>query len=313
MGVDELYSFLKSGTFNEIFGAEVEQSYRKYSILCHPDICTHPIAKECFQLLTQRKNRGDTPLVIFNKKYTCENTTIAGDISTVYDCGGHYVKVSSNKALNPFVNSEYETLKKFVDKSSKSFFKGCFPKIVENFTVDGLSANVFKKSKRKFYTIEQVHDIHPALEGRHVGWILNRLLEIVSYTHSLGYVHANIIPNNFLVDIENHQGLLLGWTNASKVGGKARIISKTYNKFFPSEVLDKKSVAYETDIYMIGQLGKYLNPNLPKKISSILSAMTIPNIRLRPDNTIDLLVEFKRVLEETYEKPSFVVLEMKES
>lgn len=335
MTIKELFKNLQTLSYKELFGDDEDSAlanYRKYAIICHPDTCKDELAKECFELLGQRKNEHSKPPALVSIKgksvYSFDKTNQSNsDFTTTYFNDEFAIKVSKLPKFNILLKNEAERLNDvYPDKDSH--FNFYLPKLVESFAINQvnkvqLQANVFNRNPINYYSLEQIKHRYPNLDGRNAAWILNRLFEILGYVHSKGIIHANIVPSSFLIDpiskpVKNpkptdlcHGGILINWENAAKLGETARFINKKYKTFFPVEVLNKQPLSYETDIYMLGSLAKWLCQDFPKSIERFFSAFTInKSIRYRPDNCFELYQEFRDLLVKSYGPPKFVSVDM---
>ena len=332
MNIKELFEKLQKLTYKELFGDTEESEttkYKQYAILCHPDTCNDPLAEQCFKLLQQRKNEKNKPPAIISIRgksvYTFDKTTLfEGDFTNEYITldGKLIIKISKDPKLNILLKNEADKLKEVLPEKD-SHFNYYLPKLVESFVVVqtnkiNLQANVFEAIPPTYYSLEEIKEKHPKIDVRNAAWMINRLFEIVSYSHSKGIIHANILPNSFLVDPVTkplpknlcHGGILINWENATKIGETARFINKEYADFFPVEVLNKKPVGYETDIYMIGRICQWLCQDFTAPIKRFFDSTTIQKMRYRPDDCFDLYKEFKELLFKCYGPKRFVNLDI---
>ena len=283
------------------------------------------MAEECFKLLEERKNEKNKPPALItiknkDKSYEFDKTNvIVTDISNIYNNDKLNIKISKAANLNSLLKNEVDVLKKIAGDSN---FNHYLPQLIDNFTVVlptkvNLQANIFQRLETadRYFSLEQIKEKYPNIDGRNVAWMLNRLFEVISYIHTKGIIHANITPQNFIVDIQSkppemcHGGILLNWENSAELGQNARFINKKYEDFFPVEIKNKQPISYETDIYMIGKLAKWLCQDFSQSIDRFLDSLIISRMRYRPDNCFDLYQEFKELLRKNYGKAKFVTLE----
>lgn len=160
--IEELFAALQKWTYKELFGEDDDSessAYRRYATICHPDTCDHPLAKECFQLLAQRKNNkgGESPslITITSKKQSYsfdKSVVIEGDLSNVYVGEEYLIKISRSPKVNSLLVNEKDILEKVYPKDDGgfSFFQKYLPQIHDSFDVVqtnkvNLRCNIFVK------------------------------------------------------------------------------------------------------------------------------------------------------------------------
>ena len=166
---------------------------------------------------------------------------------------------------------------------------------LEIFEIDKKPAILFEKLNG-FYSLQDViNQYKTGIDPKNIAWIFRRMLGILGAIHGLGLVHGNVIPSNFLICPENHNGKLIDFTNTVKIGQKAKFINGDHLYFYPPEMRDKRELTPASDIYMaakcmlelLGNVG-----NVPEKILNFLHACTIDNPHRRLNNSLDIHRDF---------------------
>jgi serine/threonine protein kinase len=195
------------------------------------------------------------------------------------------------------------------------------PGLIESFRIDGKVTNVIKTWKFKTYNLDQVNiQYTDGLNPRHIGWMFKRLLAAIALAHKTGVVHGHIIPTNYLVCPEDHNGLLIDWCGGGEVGSVSTFMVPQYQDFYAPEIWHSKPIGFYTDIYMAAKLMIYAlggNPvrnqfpgTTPKLIIDFLRGCVIHTPSKRPQDAGKVLNDFVDVLEEVYGAPKWCDLQM---
>lgn len=328
--IEQLNEFLKDSTPEEIFSTyddRVESIYAKYAILCHPDSVDHILAAETFKLLSQKKderlNGKFTTITAKSGTYEVrENPTFKGDIADFYVTrdGTKLLKVGRSAKSKDLFNNEYKVLKTLnTDETRDSKMATYYHFIDGAFTISegGIdrSCHVFNHDPALF-SLVQVHEKYPNLDPRHWAWMFKRLLVSLAWTHKQGYVHGAVLPEHILVNRDTHGAKLIGWSHAVKIGEVITSIPGGKKAQYPQRVLDKQPATPEIDLYMAGELGKWMLGNhldmgndsmIP--IRSYLRTFSLPKSKL-PGGAWDFHVILDELLQRMYGKPKFIKLEI---
>ena len=244
------------------------------------------LAKEAFQRVQQFYDRAKQKLEIgiygqrldehlsasaittSKRTYFVEDVIAQGDIATIYkggciggdDFAGQVaIKIVNDKADNDLATNEKRVLTLFKNNPGKQ--SKHLPFILDDFvTTDGRVGLVMRYLEG--YTLYQVRDNPRYREGvpqKHAVWMMNRLLSVVGFAHSLGILHNNIEPGNCLIQPIPHNLLLLDWTAAvvdPKQTGEQYLL---YNEEFNApEVKEKLIPLPSSDLYSIGKVMIFL-------------------------------------------------------
>ena len=92
--------------------------------------------------------------------------------------------------------------------------------------------------------------------AEHVMWMLERLLSAVGYLHSNCVVHGNIKPENIMINKENHNVSLLGFSFCiPKANTKEAHYQIVNDQYTAPEVCKTARVLPSSDVYSIGKIG----------------------------------------------------------
>lgn len=81
----------------------------------------------------------------------------------------------------------------------------------------GQEALVWRYPVGYWGSLAEVMHYHPGgLDARHVVWIWRRVLEVLGYVHSSGWVHGRLHAAHWLVQPRDHGILLVGWGEARR-------------------------------------------------------------------------------------------------
>ncbi len=311
---------------------EIKSIFNQMAKLVHPDKAPgDKMAEEAFKLLNNFYDRAQEEVKndrygevlrtsIKSKKntYTVAEKGISGDLSNVYFTEqGAILKIAKEISLNKYLDKEAENLKK-IHKQKHGQFQvladSHVPNLIESFQIDGKATNVIKTWKFKAYSLEQVKQQYPSgVDGRHMAWIFKRLLAAIAIANEVGLVHSHIIPSNFLICPEDHNGLLIDWCGAVENGQTVGFQVSKYQEFYAPEIWLKQKVSFGTDVYMAAKLMVYIlgnNTNIPNSINNFINSLLIKTPSLRPNNAFDILEDFDDTLKDVYGKPKWVDLKM---
>ncbi len=332
-----VFKVLKTSlTPEDVFGdvGKIEKSYRYYAKIVHPDLNQKDkaTAEEAFKMLTvwHEKALSRVRMGLYGKKekvslitiasktgnYSFETLLAAGDLSDVYAGEKHFAKIVRSPKNNDLILNEANILKKLNAVESK--LKIHVPKIVDCVDINVASVNkkvnIFEANSGCF-TLEKVIEKYPkGVTPNHAAWMWNRMMGALHLAHSNGFIHGALVPNNFLINPETHNGILIDWCYGCAKGGTIKAIVPKYKAYYPPEVFEKKALT-ATDIYMsakciIKVLGgnpetNYIPDSVPKEFAGFLRYCTFVSYTKRESDVIVLFNEFREVLERIFGKPKF--------
>ncbi len=264
--------------------------------------------------------------------YTVHSLLAVGDVADVHlasttgDAGPaesrYFLKIARAPEGNLLLDNERRTLKHLGPAAGKTVFRWYLPRLVESFQTPGpvpKRVNVYPADPG-FYTLEQVHEQHPALDGRHLAWIFKRLLSVLGFSHGQGIVHGAVLPCHVLIHAADHGLRLVGWGQSVESGRRITVLAPRYRDWYPLEVLNKQPATPETDLFLAARCLIYLaggDPvrdrmpdSVPAPMQRFLATCLLEGPRMRPGDAWKLMDEFDELLRQLYGPPKFQPLTM---
>jgi serine/threonine protein kinase len=259
--------------------------------------------------------------------YALQRLLAVGDVADIYlgsvesdpmaEVEGAYIlKVSSVPEGNVCLDIERKTLAKLLAAAGATTYRKYLPDLIESFLAREIRrhVNVFQ-SEPGFHTLEQVHEQHPALDGRHLAWIFNRLLTVLGFCHRQGIIHGAVLPCHVMVEAPSHGLRLVGWGQSVVKGRAIRTISTRYRDWYPPEVLRKQPAGPATDLFLAARCLVYLAGGdpvtnwmpdaVPQPMRQFIASCLLESARMRPDDAWALLEDFAELLQRLYGSPQF--------
>ncbi len=272
----------------DIFGidpAGFVASFREWALIVHEDKVPDEqklLAHEAFLLLSKWRDQANLKIVnttygdskpsvlaTFKTKtaaYEVTSLLAESDIADLYEGVSDrgvpcVVKVCRSAANNDLMKNEADilgTLPAALDPKHTAYF----PNLLDSFECQRGSVktrvNVFSFTEGAV-SLKEVRDKRvDGLDPKDAAWMWNRVLEALHLLHGQGYVHANLTPDRFLIVPETHQGILIDFCYARKVGQPAKAISPAWKELYPAELLDKKELDFGTDLYHAAGMMNFL-------------------------------------------------------
>src|SRR5262249_27541671 len=149
--------------------------------------------------------------------YTLAGLVAIGDIAEVHLANsesGHGVspeaqyllKVSRVPGAHNLLNKERMVLANLRAAAGDTTYGKYLPTLVESFQATDKflkRVNVFRHEPG-WYTLEQVHEQHPALGGRHLAWVFKRLLTVLGFSHRQNTIHGAVLPCHVMIHAASH-------------------------------------------------------------------------------------------------------------
>ncbi len=261
--------------------------------------------------------------------YTLQRLLAVGDVADVHlasaenEPEAHYlVKASRVPEGGPLLDNERKTLAQLLTAAGETTYRKYLPTLIESFPATDRIAkriNVFR-AEPGFRTLEQVHEQLPALDGRHLGWIFNRLLTVLGFCHRQGILHGAILPCHVLIHPGNHGLRLVGWGQSVKANHRIKTIVARYRDWYPREVPTKQAAVPATDLFLAARCLLYLAGGdpvtnwlpdaVPPPLQRFIQTCLLPGPGMRPDDAWAVLEEFNEVLRQLYGPPKFHELDL---
>jgi hypothetical protein len=335
MTLDDVEALLKSArTPAEVFGVDQKKTYHALTMATHPD--RNPGDKRAEALFKQVNDlwaiRDTKPVTIKSpkKEYTVLKLLAAGDVADVHlatallDGKPHdyILKIARVDGGYALLDNEQKTVKELLEKAGTHVYARMLPTLVESFPAkDKIQkrVNVFL-AEDGYYTLDEVHSKHPTLDSRHLGWIFKRFLMALGFVHKWGKTHAAILPAHVRLQTEEHGLQLIGWGHSVETSKTVTTISAKYRDWYAPEVLKKKPVTAETDLYMAAKCMIFLaggDPvsgrmpeSVPSKMQRFFRSCLLEGQKMRPGDAWKLHDEFSEMLQGLYGPPKYHELVM---
>jgi hypothetical protein len=199
-------------------------------------------------------------------------------------------------------------------------YRNYLPLLEESFTPsEGLArrVNVFAHEPG-FFTLEQVHNQHPSLDGRHLAWIFKRLLTVLGFCHTRGILHGSILPTQVLIHAGNHGLRLVNWGQSLQIGQPIGAYSERYRDWYPPEVQRGLAASTASDLFLAARCMVYLSGGdavrnrmpeaVPAPLRRFFEGCLLAGVTMRPHDAWALLEEFDELLRRLYGPPEFHLL-----
>jgi hypothetical protein len=265
--------------------------------------------------------------------YTLQQLLAAGDVADVYigsapgdsakgEASSFILKVSRKPDGDIHLEYERRALAALCGKADGTTYRKYVPTLTESFRMEGPSGrrvNVFLHEPGQ-WTLEQVHEQHPALDGRHLGWIFKRLLTVLGFCHREGRVHGAVLPGHVLIHTGNHGLQLIGWRRSVAVGRLVQETSARYGEWYPPEIRQRQPATAATDLFLAARCLIYLAGGdpvsgrmpdaIPVLMQRFIETCLFPSVSMRPGDAWKLMEELDRLLLKLYGPPKFHPLTM---
>ena len=157
-----------------------------------------------------------------------------------------YLKIPINSSDDNLIKNECKILSSLKHQS--------MPYIIDVAKVNSKTSIIMKEIKG-ISMIELLKEYPNGIPEEHVMWMLERLLSSVGYLHSNCIVHGNIKPDNIMINKDNHNVSLTGFSFAILDANKDSAQYKIKNKYYTApEVRKDVKVLPSSDIYSIGKI-----------------------------------------------------------
>jgi hypothetical protein len=243
----------------------------------------------------------------------------------------YFLKIARAPEGDSHLDIEQKTLTKLLAAAENTSYRKYLPALVDSFvTADrpGRRVNVFQHEPG-FYTLEQVHAQHPALDARHLAWIFKRLLTVLGFCHHQNVLHLAVLPCHAMVHSAGHGLQLVGWgqsvrlpkssetsevwygeSDSFEAGARIRTVPARYRDWYPAEVHAQRPLGPATDLFLAARCLVYLAGGdpvtnrmpeaVPLPMRRFISTCLLESARMRPHDAWALLEEFDELLQKLY-------------
>jgi hypothetical protein len=229
----------------------------------------------------------------------------------------HLLKVARAPEGNARLDVERKALTTLLAAAGPTTYRNYLPALADSFSTAGRPPqriNVFRWEPG-FHTLEQVHEQHPALDGRHLAWIFNRLLTVLGFCHRRNIIHGAVLPCHALIDAAGHGLRLVGWGRSVAVGERIGTVPGRYRDWYPAEVQHRRPASPATDLFLAARCLVYLAGGdpvtnrmpeaVPLPMRRFLATCLLHSASMRPDDAWALMEDFDALLYALYGPPRF--------
>jgi serine/threonine protein kinase len=157
------------------------------------------------------------------------------------------------------------------------------------------------------------------LDAEHVAWIIERVLNALSYMHRFGVVHGDLKPQNLIVQPDSHIVVLVDFGLAAIKPSRDTGAKGYTDVFAPPEQVRGSPLIPQVDFYSLGMtmlyalasgdLGRIERkeiPNfVPEPMCNFIRRLLVRDPLNRPDwGTEDIMESFRKVRAEAFGRPS---------
>jgi hypothetical protein len=272
----------------------------------------------------------DSPVSVCSpsRVYALQHLVAVGDVADIHLAtvesesatsteSTYILKMSRLGGGHTLLDNEHCTLGTLLNAAGESSYRKYLPKLVESFPArDGIRKriNVFVH-EHGFYTLEQIHEQHPAPDARHLAWIFKRLLTILGFCHRHDTIHGAVLPCHVMVHVAGHGLQLVGWGHSAGRGRPIKTVATRYRCWYPAEVFKKQPASPGTDLFLAARCMTYLaggdpmNNRMPAAVPTamqrFIQTCLLDAARMRPDDAWALHDEFDDLLSRLYGPPKF--------
>lgn len=243
---------------------------------------------------------GGTKIMVGGEQYAVGEKIHVGEHAALYKgrvavdqgSGGVAMKVAHTPEDNPYLFNEIRMLER-LHRQDVGYWRN-MPFMLGRFNAGervGVITRYFEGVTLTQVRASPHHRLD--LDQRHVVWVLDRMLGLLGYVHSMGIVHGRIEPDKIRVRPSNHNAMLTGWGRAvyrpAITGERA---ASTGGTFEAPEIRASGDVGPWTDIYSLGKTliwligGDPVTNEMPStvepKLRKFLENMARTNPRARP-------------------------------
>lgn len=347
MTVKQIYEkLLQAKRPIEFFGEmsiadELKKAYKQYAKKIHPDIVSDKdryIASEAFSVLNKLYDLGLSeleqgiygivdPVKIYKHMTPMFEITIKGELYQFYenvfegevgyifkgtsDNDIVYLKVAIDPNDNDLIDTEYDILSTLRHQS--------LPYVEQKIMVNDTNAILMREVKG-ITMPELMEQYTRGVPAEHVLWMLERLLSVVGYLHSNCVIHGNIKPENIIINKDNHNVSLLGYSFCIPNANTSEAQYKIINDFYTApEVKKTARVLPSSDVYSIGKIaikllgGDVVSNGMPisvdAKVRAFIRKMVSSTPSDRPDDAWKLWSELAKLRTEVFGTQRFKKLD----
>lgn len=255
---------------------------------------------------------GETYYIQEKVKTGTHTTLFRGRVNIGQGSAGVVIRLANSPDDNPYLYNEIRNLE-LLHRTDVGYWRS-IPFMLARFSA-GDRVGVITRNFEGF-TLSQIRNNKLHLNGldqRHMVWVMDRMLGLLGYVHSLGMVHGRIHPDRILVRPSNHNALLTGWCRAVyQPSATGEGIVSEGGVFEAPEIAESKDIGPWTDIYSLGKTliwlvgGDPLTNEMPEevepKIRQFLLNMVRRSYKARPHDAWQLFEAQNRIKDTLWER-----------
>ena len=258
------------------------------------------------------------------REYHIDSTLAQGDLATIYhgkcssedsQAGEIAVKVVEDPADNDLMRDEIRTLRLL--HAEPGVYSKHLPVVLDDFkTTENQMATVMRRIDG--YDLCSIREKYQqGIPARHIIWIFRRVLSVLGYAHSKGFIHGNIEPAHIMVRPQDHNVYLIDWCYSIFQPARTRQGFKCLNEdYSPPEVAQGKPPIPASDLYSLGKSMIYLlggnikTSRMPKavdeRIQRFIKFFCRASALQRPQDAWEMYGKLDDLREEVYGPHKFI-------
>lgn len=259
----------------------------------------------------------------------CRIYRLAASLTPGDLCDVHYalsadraflLKTARRPGCDGLLAKERQVLGQLQRQAGRSSYGEYFPVPTELFRSGNQLVSAFEWREGFFSAGEILRHYRRGVDGRHVAWMFNRVLEALGFVHQQGWIHGAVLPPHLLFHAASHGLQLIGWTHAERRDTPLRVVPRKFKAWYPPECRRRAAATPATDIYLAAKSMIWLaggNPHsdsmsdhLPSALRRCLLECISDRPSRRPQHAWSLHQEFRQLLEDVYGPPQFCYLDM---
>lgn len=146
---------------------------------------------------------------------------------------------------------------KYHDEKMRATFSRYIPKLVKR-VEDKNSIFVILEKNKDFLNLGDVLEYNNnKIEPRHAAWIISTMYNNACLLNYNNIMHGGINADNYYINPETHEGMLLGgWWYSKEQDNALKMLSREAINVAPVKLLNNKKAQMLLDLEMIKQLGR---------------------------------------------------------
>lgn len=238
-----------------------------------------------------------------------------GEVADIFKGGCNsdtvFLKMAIDSKDNDLIANEFEVL--------STIRHGSLPFVDEKIEVNGASAIIMREVVG--VDMPQLMKGYPhGVPAKHVAWMMERLFSVVGYLHSNLVVHGNIKPEQLIINKDNHNVTLCGFSMCIQKANTRNAKYKIQNEHYTAPEVDTTATVLPvSDIFSLGKvfiemLGGNIETNtLPDSVDSrmveFIHHLVEPDYQDRPNDAWRLWDELRQLRSDIFGSKRFEKLD----